>query len=77
MSSAVITALLLGTIMLIAANVIISVLRERRRHKLAAQQSTISTHPLDAHVTMILHMQEGVVVGVEKPPPLPTFTFSS
>lgn len=78
MSSAVITALLLGTILLIAANVIISVLRERRRHKrLAAQQSSISTHPLDAHVTMILHMQEGVVVGIEKPPPMPAFTLSS
>ncbi len=77
MSSAVITALLLGTILLIAANVIISVLRERRRHKLAAQQSTSSTHPFDAHVTMILHMHDGVVVGVEKPPPLPTFALSS
>src|SRR5579863_9518179 len=78
MSSAVITAILLGIIMLIAANVIISVLRERRRHKLlAAQQSSITTHPLDAHVTMILHMHEGMVVGVEKPQPLPTFSLSS
>jgi len=80
MSSAVITTLLIGVIVLIAANFVISVVRERRRQqrRLAGQsRSTLPLHPLDSHVTMILHMHEGKVVGVEKPEPLPTFSLSS
>ena len=80
MLSAVITALLLSLIVLIAANFAVGVLRERKRHlRLVAQRSSTSlpSHPLDSHVTMVLHMHEGIVMGVEKPEPVPTFTLSS
>jgi hypothetical protein len=80
MLSAVITALLLSLIVLIAANFAVGVLRERKRHlRLVAQRSSTSllSHPLDSHVTMVLHMHEGMVMGVEKPEPVPTFTLSS
>ena len=75
MSSAVITALLLGVMLLIIVGFIINALYERRRHRQSLAQ--IPAHPLDRHVTMILHMHDGVVVNVEKPESLPTFTLSS
>ena len=78
MLSAVITALLLCVMVLVIASFIINVLRERRRHlRSLAVQGQKAAHPLDPHVTMILHMHEGVVVRVEKPEPLPAFTLSS
>jgi hypothetical protein len=78
MLSAVITALLLCVMVLVIASLIINVLRERRRHlRSLAVQKQKAAHPLDPHVMMILHMHEGVVVRVEKPEPLPTFTLSS
>jgi hypothetical protein len=78
MLSAVITALLLCVMVLVIASLIINILRERRRHlRSLAVRGQMATHPLDPHVTMILHMHEGVVVRVEKPEPLPTFTLSS
>src|SRR6266516_6127057 len=78
MSSAVITALLLGVMLFIIASFVVGALQARRRHRQSLATSTqASIHPLDAHVTMILHMQEGSVVGLEKPEPLPTFTLSS
>ncbi len=68
MLSAVITALLLVVMLLIIASLIFSAWREYQRHKqkLAAQVH-LPSHPLDRHVTAILHMQEGVIVGVEEP----------
>jgi hypothetical protein len=78
MLSAVITALLLCVMLLVIASLIINSLRERRRHmRSLAVQGHLPSHPLDHHVKMILYMQEGVVVGVEKPAPLPAFTHSS
>ena len=78
MLSAVITALLLCVMLLVIASLIINSLRERRRHmRSLAIQGQLPTHPLDHHVKIVLYMQEGVVVGVEKPAPLPTFTHSS
>jgi hypothetical protein len=78
MLSAVITALLLCVMLLVIASLIINSLRERRRHiRSLAIQGHLPSHPLDHHVKMILYMQEGVVVGVEKPAPLPVFTHSS
>jgi hypothetical protein len=81
MLSAVITALLIGMMLLLVANLTISILRARRRHRQVlatlATQAKLPTHPLDPHVTMILHIHEGAIVAVEKPEPLPTFTLSS
>ena len=78
MLSAIITALLLCVMLLVIASLIINSLRERRRHmRSLAIQGQLPTHPLDHHVKMVLYMQETVVVGVEKPAPLPTFTHSS
>ncbi len=78
MLSAVITALLLCVMLLVIASLIINSLRERRHHmRSLAIQGHLPSHPLDHHVKMILYMQEGVVVGVEKPAPLPAFTHSS
>ncbi len=78
MLSAVITALLFCVMVLVIASLIINVLRERRRHlRSLAVHGQKAAHPLDPHVTMILHMHEGVVVRVEKPEPLPAFTLSS
>jgi len=78
MLSAVITALLFCVMVLVIASLIINVLRERRRHlRSLAVHGQKAAHPLDSHVTMILHMHEGVVVRVEKPEPLPAFTLSS
>ncbi len=78
MLSAVITALLIGVMVLVIAGLIINVLRARRRHlRSLAIQGQMPTHPLDPHVKMILYMHEGVVVSAEKPEPLPAFTLSS
>lgn len=78
MSSAAITALLLGVMLLIIASFVIGALQAHRRHMrslAAAPQGPANL--LDTHVTMVVHMQEGVVVGVEKPQLLSTFTLPS
>src|SRR5438270_11811246 len=78
MLSAVITVLLLGVMLLIIASLILSALHEHRRHKRSvAIRAQAPTHALDAHVSMILHMQDGAIVSVEKPESLPTFTLPS
>ncbi len=78
MLSAVITALLIGVMVLVIASLLINVLRARRRHlRSLATQGQMPTHPLDPHVKMILYMHNGVVVSAEKPEPLPAFTLSS
>ena len=77
MLSAVITALLIGVMLLVIASLIINIFRARRRHMQSlAIQGQMPTHPLDPHVKMILHMHEGVVVSVEKPQSTPAFTLS-
>ncbi len=73
MFSAVMTILLLAVILLLIASFIIGALREYRRHKRALAMQSLSS-PLDQHVTAILHLQDGMVVGVEKPQPLSGFT---
>lgn len=69
MLSAIISALLLIVMALIIIGFIVSAWREQQRHKrrLAAVQPNIPAHPLDRHVTAILHVHNGNVVGVEKP----------
>ena len=68
MLSAVITVLLLGVMLLIIASLILSALLEHRRHKQSvAIRTQAPTHPLGAHVGMVLHMQDGAIVSVEKP----------
>lgn len=73
MSSTLVTAALAGIMFLIIASLVIGVLRERRSHQRLlskrSKQTTAPMLPLDEHVTMILHMQNGVVVGAEKPCP--------
>jgi len=77
MLSAVITALLFCVMFSIVASLVVGALREHRRHKRALATQPFSPHPLDRHVTAVLHMQDGMIVSVEKPAPPPVFTLSS
>lgn len=68
MLSIIITALLFVVMLLIIASLIFGAWREYQRHKQKHVTSLhLPVHPLDRHVTAILHMQEGVVVGIEEP----------
>lgn len=71
MSSTLVTGALAAIMFLIIASLIVGVLRERRNRRRnllkRSKQTTAPMLPLDDHVTMILHMQDGVVVGAEKP----------
>src|SRR6266702_7263398 len=76
MSSAVITALLLGVMLLIIASFGVGVLQAHLRHKRGlAIVSRGPVDPLDGHVATVVHIQEGV--GIEEGQPLPSFTLSS
>ncbi len=76
MLSAVTTALLLIVMLLTVTSFIISALRERQRHlQTLAQQEQGENPSPSAHGTMILQIQAGIVVGVEKPQPLRLSTF--
>ncbi|MBV9229938.1 MAG: hypothetical protein JOZ18_11545 [Chloroflexi bacterium] len=78
MLSAVITALSVAVMLLIIASVIFSAWREQQRHKRKlATQSSIAPHPLDRHVTAILHLHEGAVVKVEQPTYADSFNLPS
>ena len=78
MLSAVVTVLLLGVMLLIIASLILSALHERHRHNQSvATRMQASTHPLNPNMGMVLQMQEGAIVAVENPKPLPTFTLPS
>jgi hypothetical protein len=78
MLSAVITALLLCTILLISASIVISVLLERRRHaRTLALQVRESPQSPDRRVTLVLKLQDGTLLGVEKPALPPAFTLPS
>jgi hypothetical protein len=78
MLSAVITALLLCMMLLIVGSIIISVLLERRRHaRMLALQAQESRQSPDRSVTLVLQLQDGTLLGVEKPAPPPAFTLPS
>lgn len=75
MVPAVVTALSLAVMLLIIASFIWGAWRAYRRYKrTVATQSRLPAHPLDRHVTAILHMQDGNIVSVESPPPLQEFS---
>jgi hypothetical protein len=78
MSSAVITALLVSVMLLIIASFVVGALQARRCHKrsltIAPQRPT---DQLDVHMSMMVRMQEGVVVGIEQPQSLSTLTLPS
>ena len=78
MSSAVITALLVSVMLLIIASFVVGALQAHRCHKrsltIAPQRPT---DQLDVHMSMMVRMQEGVVVGIEQPQSLSTFTLPS
>lgn len=74
MLSAVIAASGLGIMLLIIVSLIFSAWRARQRHKRALTSlSNLPAHPLDRHVTAILHIHDGQVMKVEEPPTLPVF----
>jgi len=60
--------------LLIVASLVVGALREHRKMRAHTTQTRLPAHPLDRHVTMVLHMENGVVVGVEKPAPPPAIT---
>lgn len=78
MSSAVIMALLVCVMLLIIASFVVGALQAYRCHKrsltIAPQRPT---DQLDVHMSMTVRMQEGVVVGIEQPQSLSTFTLPS
>ncbi|HJT56545.1 MAG TPA: C39 family peptidase [Ktedonobacteraceae bacterium] len=78
MLSAVITAFLLFMVVLIIGSITISVLLEHRRHarKLALQAQESGQSP-DRRITLVLQLQDGTLLGVEKPLPPPAFTLPS
>jgi hypothetical protein len=73
MLPAIVTALLLGIMLLLVASFIVGALREYRRHKQSVAAQSLPT-PLERHVTAVLHLQDGMVMSVEKPRPLPGFS---
>jgi Peptidase_C39 like family len=73
--SIIITALLIVVMLLIIFSLVFSAWHEYKRHKQKQTAQSLPSHPLDRHVTAILHLQDGVVVSVEKPNQ--TFTLSS
>src|SRR5712692_7136054 len=75
MLPAVITALLPVVMLLIITGLIFSAWRAHRQHqRKVAAQSHLPAHPMDRHVTAILYLQEGTIVTVEKPEPVPAFS---
>jgi hypothetical protein len=68
MLSAVITALLFIVMLLIVASFVASALQERRRHlqTITAQAQDWSLSP-ERQVTAVLQLQDGTVVGLDKP----------
>src|SRR5712692_6442332 len=74
MLSDIITTLLFGIMLLIVVSFVVGALRENHRMHAHTTQTRLPTHPLDRHVTMVLHMQDGVVVSIEKPVPPPAIT---
>jgi len=72
---AIVVALSLGVMLFIIASLLMGAWRRYRQQKgTQATKMRMPAHPLDRHVTMILHMQDGVVVSAEKPVSQPAFT---
>ena len=67
MLSAVITALLLLVMLLIIMNLIFGAWREHQRQRRLVLDSQAKTHPLGESGTTILQLQNGLIVGFEKP----------
>src|SRR5205085_8462312 len=76
MLSAVITVLLLCVMLTIIGSLIFSVLRGRKR-QILTQATQESTQPLNSRVTVVLQLQDGMLVTVEKPALAPTLTLPS
>lgn len=68
MSAAAITSFLTVVMLSIVAFVAVSAWRDHQRNKqMFAAQNRLPAHPLDRHVTAILHLHDGQIVSVEKP----------
>lgn len=75
MVPAVVTVLSLVVMLLIIVSFVWGAWRAKQRYKRTlATQPRLPAHPLDRHVTAILHMQDGNIVSIEKPEPLPVFS---
>ena len=67
MSSALITALLLGTVLLITTGFIVSILLERRRNQQVLAHQSLMTPTTNRRTTVLLHPQDGLMVYAERP----------
>src|ERR1043166_7949033 len=75
MVPAVVTGLSLVVMLLIIASFMWGAWRAYQRYKRTlATQSRLPAHPLDRHGTAILQVQDGNIVSIEKPEPLPGFS---
>src|SRR5215471_2797530 len=77
MLSAILTILLSCIMTLIFGSLVISAWGEHRRIHAQVTQESLPDHPLDRHVTAVLYIQDGIVVGAEKPKSPPVFAVSS
>jgi hypothetical protein len=78
MLSAIVTVLLLIVMLLIITSLVISAWHEYQRHRRIVQlRAQASTQPLNQRITTRLYLQNGIIVGVEKPKPTPVFTLPS
>lgn len=68
MSSALITVLLLGSVLLIITGFIVSILLERRRNLQVLAHQTQMTPTMNRRTTVLLHPQDGLMVYAERPP---------
>jgi hypothetical protein len=62
---------------LIIGSLVMSAWGEHRRIHAQVNQEPLPDHPLDRHVTAVLYMQDGIVVGAEKPTSPRVFSLSS
>ena len=67
MSSALITVLLLGAVLLIMTGFIVSILLERRRNLQVLAHQTQMTPTMNRRTTVLLHPQDGLMVYAERP----------
>ncbi len=77
MPSTIVIAISLCIMLLVVARLILSALRQHRLMRKQVTQTHLPAHPLDRHVTMVLYMQDGVIVDVERPLPPPALTLPS
>jgi hypothetical protein len=75
--SSIVIAVSLCIMLLIVVRLILSVLHQHHLMREHITQTHLPAHPIDRHVTMVLHMQDGVIIDVEKPLPSPTLTLPS